>query len=145
MNCFFPLHRRVAVHRPGGPSASRPSIGSCKKQVCALQLLCEEYRQRQPRGISLKWLLRVVQAMASEARRGSTLGAPCWREDVCRLGRRHHSDLRSRNGRGPTGLDVRSCISQFLRLCASQTQPGPFQLNRLPRSWPSRSPRVRVS
>lgn len=36
--------------------------------------------------------------MAPEARRGSTPGAPCWRKDVCRLGRCYHSDLRSRNG-----------------------------------------------
>ena len=27
---LFPLHRRVAVHRSGGPSTSPPSIASCK-------------------------------------------------------------------------------------------------------------------
>jgi len=30
MNCFFPRHRRVAVHRSGGPSTSAPSITNCK-------------------------------------------------------------------------------------------------------------------
>src|SRR5207237_7087033 len=107
---------------------------AAKQQVCDVATALGRVSPEPAQGISLQSLLRVVPPMAPEARRGSTPGAPCWREDVCRLGRCHHSDLRSRNGGGPTGLAVRSCTRrQFLRLCASHTPPGPFQLDRVSR------------
>jgi hypothetical protein len=73
--------------------------------------------------------------MAAEARRSSTPGAPCWRKAVRRLGRCHHSDLRSRNECRPTGRALRSRTGrQLLHLWASQAQPGRFPLDRVSRA-----------
>jgi hypothetical protein len=72
--------------------------------------------------------------MAREARPGSTLGAPCWQEDVWMFVDWARATIpiygRETGAAQPASLFV-AVLGEFLRLCASHTQPGPFPLDRV--------------
>ena len=90
----------------GGPPRVRPAVlpmpdfadytgsGSIIQHLTQ-QLLWEEYRQANPDGYRYSRFCGLYQRWRPQARSRAAPGAQGGREAICRLGRRHYSDLRS--------------------------------------------------
>ncbi len=88
------------------PSVPRPGLDFAEvhrqlqaNRFVTLQLLWEEYREKQSGGLRLQPLLRTLPALEPESKRHPPAGSQSGRETVRRLGRPHGPHLRQPNRR----------------------------------------------
>ncbi len=99
------------------------------------QLLLGRVPSGEPGRLSLLPFLRALSTLARQARCRSAPGAQGGREAICRLGRRHYSDLRSSRRADPTGAFIRRGVgSKFVHLCRGYGGRAVGQLDRRSRS-----------